>query len=167
MFDEYPILLFFIAIIVGCCSYFFYKKVNHYFDSGKKPYLTYNIYILGPSFVMLIMLLFLNFGMGLFGVSGVYMQFFKQNDFENIARSVEAIDKNLSNPLLSVSEKNNLVKKKENYIQKVESGSLSESVKINLDVSYEDLYGAKNHNKELTRVVNHSLANTNLERKDD
>ena len=72
-----------------------------------------------------------------------------------------------SNPLLSVSEKNNLVKKKENYIQKVESGSLNESVKIDLDVSYEDLYGAKNHNKELTRVVNHSLANTNLERKDD
>ena len=167
MFEEFPILLFFIAIIVGCCSYFVYKKVVHYFDSGEKPYITRNIYILGPSFVMLIILLFLNLGISLFGVRGVYMQFFKQNDFENIARRVEAIDKNLSNPLLSVSEKNILAKKKEDYIQKVESGSLNESVKINLDVSYKDLYGAKNHNKELTKVVNHSLANINLERRDD
>lgn len=169
MIKEYPILLLLIAILVSCCSYFFIKKVGRYYDSGKKPYLTRNLYIIGPSSLLFASLLFFNLGLGLMGLSSVYMQFFQKNNFERVARNIESIDGNLSNPQLNVYEKNKLLVKKKEFIEKIENGSLNDAVRVNLDVGFDDPYEYKNYSKELISVVNHSLAKakTKLEGNDD
>lgn len=161
MIREYPVLLLLIAILVCCCTYFLTKKFGRYFDSGEKPYLTRNLYIVGPTLLIFAVLLISNLGLALMGLGGLYVQFFKKNDFESIASKVEAIDSKISKSNVNNSEKKSLLMKKEEFIKEIENGSLMNAVKVDLDVNYDDLYGFENHSKDLLIVVNRSLDRKN------
>lgn len=157
MLLEYPILLCGIAIAVAYLSYLIVKGFSSYLDDGRKPYLTQNIYALGPLFLAFAFIVIANLGFLLFSVGGLFAKEFSQNNFENVANKIKLIDENIENPNLSLNYREYLSSKRNKFIDALENGDTETTLKAQLEVDYEDLYGPMIKDKSLNSLVDEAL----------
>ncbi len=157
MLLEYPILLCGVAIAVAYLSCLIVKNFSNYLDDGTKPYLTQNIYALGPLLLVLIFIVLANMGFLLFSIGGLFAKELSQNNFENVANKIKLIDENIENPNLSMNFRESLSSKRNKFIDALENGDTETTLTAELEVDHEDLYGPMIKDKSLNNLVDKAL----------